>query len=188
MALNGVSPLFIFTLLPEDPNAAKDALSGLPPAVASTLTGIVGIPIPIYLEENITKILLDGDDRNLNFETMQAQDQTGKNAKTFQRGIQNDVSINMRADNTSLILTAILALVEQCFALAVGRKYSISYFSGTTVIIGGLINGFNTSQDPNKTETHITMTITKKPLDVGLTNFPTLSKSTGAIPVFQGGN
>jgi len=183
MAIGGIAPLLIFTLLPEDNKAAKDSLSGLPPAVASTLLPIVGIPIPIYLDENFTKILFEGDDRNLNFETMQAQDQTGKNAKTFQRGIQNDVTINLRASNDSLILTALLALAEQCFALAVGRKYSISYFNGTTVIIGGLLNGFNTSQDTERSLTNIQITLTKKPLDVGLGSFPTLPKVNGPTPL-----
>lgn len=183
--LGGIDPLLIFTISPDDPNALKKSLSGIPDSITGFLAA-TGIPIPIYLNEKLTGIWLDsGEDKDLNFDTQPQQAVDGK-SKIQQRGIQSDVSINLAAKNDSLILTALLALAEQCFEKAVSKKYSVSYFNGPTTIIGGLISGFKVSSIPNSEKLMIAITLTKKHADTEISPVPTLTKVTGPTPLVGG--
>ncbi len=185
--LGGIAPLLIFTIAPDDPFASAQTLTGLPQLQASIL-GVAGIPIPIYLDENLTGIMVDNEDKALNFETQPQQRQDSKTPVINQRGIQSDTTINLSAKKTSIILTALLALAEQCFLKAVSKKYSVSYFNGPTTLINGLMKSFVVHADPNSELLTIQMVLTKAGDETkfGVSQVPITPAATGPVPIVGG--
>lgn len=164
--LNGIAPIVIFTFPPILGIDLSKFLSGIP-LIGGSL-GNVGIPIPVYLDENLTGIYIESESKSIDIDT----DITPKyitapggavtsTTLVNQSGINNLVTVNMIASRDSLILTVLLALSDMVFDRIVSGKYSISYLNKSTLIFGGLLHSFQTSTTSDDTLIKITLQIQK---------------------------
>lgn len=165
--LGGIQPFFIFTLEPDDGSTLDGSFNGLAKDIVSKTGGLIsGVPIPIYLDEQLTGVWIDsGDDKSLNFDVINetVKDLNNKDQVLARsKGVQSDVTINLAAKSTSLFTVALLALGEQCFQKALSKKYSISYFNGATTIMGALMQSFVVHAVPNSEELKIQIVLSKK--------------------------
>lgn len=156
--LSSVAPLIILTLRVTDPLAGEKQVSGL---LGDIISFAGGIPIPIYLDENVTGICLESEERTIAIETLNQQDQRGNKLPPSQRGVSANLTINLTANKTSLFLQILLALAENAFELAVAKGYSISYFHNGEVIINGLLANFVTSGEADTDKMKIQITLQK---------------------------
>ncbi len=185
--LGGVSPILIFTFPPVLGIDLGKILGGIPFIGDSLLD--IGIPIPIYLNENLTGIYIESESKSMDIDT----DITPKlrsDGKSFdlinQSGITNLVTINMIANRDSVILSVLLALSDIVFSKLVAGKYKLSYINGATLIFGGLLHSFSVNQNSDNTLMNISMQIqklnqNKGPTPLGL--YSDLKATTQAIPV-----
>lgn len=161
--LNSVSPLIIFTLKAVNPFAGKANLTGIS-AVANDIIGVAGgLPIPIYLDEQVTGMAVDSEDRTIAIETITQQPQNGEKATLNQKGITADLAINITCKKTSIFTQVILALAEQAYDLAVAKGCSVSYFHGAETLINGVMASLVTSQDSNSDLMKIQIRLNKGP-------------------------
>lgn len=162
--LGGIAPILIFTFPPSLGIDLSKVLGGIP-LIGSSLAE-VGIPIPIYLDENLTGIYIESESKSLDIDTdivpVYRTDNT-KSTTNFinQSGINNLVSVNMIASKDSLILSVLLALSDMVFGKLVSGKYKISYINGTTLIFGGLLHSFSVQGSSDDTLLKIQMQIQK---------------------------
>jgi hypothetical protein len=184
--LGGIAPILIFTFPPALSIDLGKVLGGIP-VIGSSLTDI-GIPIPIYLDENLTGIYIDSESKSLDIDTdivpVYRNDNT-KSATNFinQSGINNLVSVNMLANKNSLILSVLLALNDLVFSKLVSGKYNISYINGTTLIFGGLLHSFSVNSNSNDTLLKIQMQIQKNKNKPTVVNQYLSIAPTGPAPI-----
>lgn len=160
--LGGIAPILIFTFPPVLGIDIGKLLGGIP-LIGDTLADI-GIPIPIYLDENLTGIYIESESKALDIDTdIVPVYRTNGSVSNFinQSGINNLVTINMVANRDSLILSVLLALNDMVFSKLVSGKYKLSYINGTTLIFGGLLHSFNVNANSDDTLLKITMQIQK---------------------------
>jgi len=184
--LNGIAPILIFTF-PENPAALSpifNALSGIP--LIGDLVSAVGVPIPLYLDEQLTGLYVESQAKNLDIETTIEARYDDKKPLVYQRGLNSSVSVNLLASKDSILLPALLALSDLVVAKLVSQKYTVSYVNGSTLILGGLLQGLNTSQSSDDDLIRITLQIQKqdsKPLAAAAAVLP---KVAGATPGLGG--
>ncbi len=183
--LGGIAPILIFTFPPVLGIDLSKVLGGIP-LIGDSLSS-VGIPIPIYLDENLTGVYIESESKALDIDTdIVPVYRTNGQVSNFinQSGINNLVTINMLANKDSLILSVLLALNDIVFSKLVSGKYRISYLNGTTLIFGGLLHSFAVNSNSDDTLLKITMQIQKnnqnKPNLV--TQYLNLSPTTGVTP------
>lgn len=175
-----VAPIMIFTF-PFDNDSVNpvfNALSGLP--LLQNTVSAIGIPIPIYLDEQLTGLYVQSENKNIDIAT--EQNDAANSTKPFltQKSISNTVSINLTGKKDSIFLTALLALVDLAYPMLVKAKYRVSYFNGPTVVIGGLIQGITAQANENDDLCNITMVIHKADsLGPSVPTFPSVASVTG---------
>lgn len=185
--LNGVAPILIFTfpVVPKGPT--YNALAGIP-FIGKELAENVGVPIPIYLDEDLTGIYIDTESKALDIETVvEAKDEAGK-PDVRQRGLNNVVTINLVALKDSILLGALLAFNDMIFQRVVSQEYSVSYLNGPTTVFNGLLHQFNTSVEADTDLMRISIQISKANQNKATpdSGIGTLTKQTGTTSL-QGG-
>lgn len=188
--LGGVAPILIFTF---PKRLALSSASGIP-LIGKFIAQNVGIPIPIYLDERLTGVYVQGESKTTTIETDAQQRQDGKGTVTSQRALQNDVTVNLFAKSDSVLLSVLLAMNDLIFKKVVSEEYSVSYLNGPTVILGGLLQRFDTTSGTDDNLLRIALQLSKakspaaggladvNPLEVGSTpmNLSTV-RDTGRI-------
>lgn len=181
--LNGVSPILIFHFKPQLTQSLFNGLSGIP-VIGDVLSGI-GIPIPIYLDQNLTGVYVDTETKAIDLDTDVQVRYDGKAPSVDQRGLNNLITVNLFGSKNSIMLAVLLAMNDMIFSRVVSKDYAISYLNGTTTVFSGLLHGFSTSVGSDDDLIRITMQISKanqsKPTPANLTSV--LPKITGATPV-----
>jgi hypothetical protein len=183
--LGGIAPILIFTFPPSLGIDLTKLLGGIP-LIGDTLADI-GLPIPIYLDENLTGIYIESESKALDIDTdIVPVYRTNGSVSNYinQQGINNLVTVNMIANRDSLILSVLLALNDMVFSKLVSGKYKLSYINGPTLIFGGLLHSFNVSANSDDTLLKITMQIQKNGQNkTGLLNqYLTVPPVPGVIP------
>jgi hypothetical protein len=163
--LGGIAPILIFSFPPALGIDLGKVLGGIP-LVGGTLSDLGAIPIPIYLDENLSGIYIESESKSLDIDTDIVPVYRSDNTKTVtnfinQSGINNLVTVNMIANRDSLILSVLLALNDLVFSKLVSGKYKLSYINGTTLIFGGLLHSFSVNSSSNDTLLKIQMQIQK---------------------------
>ncbi len=186
--LGGIDPILIFNfpIIPEIPQIPL-ANAGIPIASDSILSSI-GVPVPIYLSEAITGIIIESETRGLDVRTNTDAKVDGKTPTVEQVGLDNVITINMVASRSNVVLTVLLSLCDLAFSRVISKQYGISYLSGSTIVFNGLLKGFNTSASNNDDLVHITLEISKaNQKGTSLAN-PVLQVNAvqGAIPLAGG--
>lgn len=148
--LNGIDPLLVIVIKKKPP---QDIMG---PALPVSLLDAIGLPIPIYLSEKLTGVYVDSETRGIDV-TTKNESLSSKNPlngeneppQVSQQCSDSQVSINMLARSDSILLTAILALMDLIIDRLVSAEYSIHYINGPTVIFGGKLHRFGTSVSKN---------------------------------------
>ena len=181
--INGIAPVLIFTFPLADTDALFKTLSGVP-LLTDNILKSVGIPIPIYLDERLTGIYIDSESKNIDIQTTVEATKDGETPDISQRGIDSTVTVNMKASKNSVVLTAILALIDMAFQRVVSKSYNVSYFNGSTTIIGGLLHGFSTSIDSDNDLVMITLQLSKSNMKISNPlPVPNFGKVSGTTPI-----
>lgn len=136
--LNGVAPIFIFTI-PPTPKLLT-SVAGIP--VLSDLVGAVGVPIPIYLDEKLTGVYVSSEEKSIDIDNDVAPLNAGK-AKVFQRPLDSLVTINLFGKKDSTALIVLLAMCDLVFE-KLKYGYGITYLNGPTTLFGGVLKTFST--------------------------------------------
>lgn len=160
--LNGLAPILIFYFPIVPKSFTFNALSGIPVIGGQDVTlNLIGIPIPIYLDERVTGVYIESETKSLEIDTTVDARADGSDARFSQRGLDNSVTVNLLANKDSILLSALLALNDIIFNKVVSREYSVSYLNGTTLIFNGLLHSFNTSVGTNDDLIRISMQLMK---------------------------
>lgn len=183
--LNGVAPLIVFQFpqLLALPTIAP--LTGIP--VLSSLSGLA-VPIPLYLDEKLTGLYVVDETMGLDVETNVQFNQATQTNTYDQRGVSNSVTVSMLAKKDNILLAALVAFMDIIFTKLVQNQYSVSYFNGSTVVLGGLVAGFNTQVQADTDLIQITLHLLKQkqttPVagDAGLTVSAAKTAGTAAGP------
>lgn len=157
--LNGIAPIIIFSF-PVISEAQQAVISQIP-VIGQLLADNIAIPIPIYLDQNLTGILIESESKALDIDTDPKQKSNGKGGIIYQRGINNTVTINMLASKDSTLLTVLFALADQVFSRLVARNYSITYMNGSTTVFNGLLHGFSTNVTSDDDMLRVTLQLAK---------------------------
>jgi hypothetical protein len=188
--LGGVAPILIFTFPQIPPPPPK---GGIPVAAQSffqSLAQNIGIPIPIYLDESVTGVYIASESKSLAIDTTPEKkyDETTKAEITYQRAIQNDVTIEMFAKRESILLSVFLAMNDIIFKKVIAESYNVAYINGPTVILNGLLQGFSSStgNDDNLVRLSLHLSKAKDQTVQLLKSTLDIPKSTGSIPVGGG--
>lgn len=157
--LNGIDPVIIFQFNKKIPNIA-DAIAKIP-VVADIPTVVENSPIPIYLSEAITGILIDSEDLSVDIQTDTETKSDGKEPTVQQKGIASTVSINMEAlkDNLNVVLLSTLA--QLAFEKCSSQEYFVSYLHGSITIFRGQLTGFSINQNASSNKVMIKVELTK---------------------------
>lgn len=188
MILNKVDPLIVFKFAIDDPSFydAYSQANGIP-VVGGALANIIalagGIPIPIYLNEKLSGIIVDSISAGFDIDTAVEGVNKATNLDISQRVIDSTITVNMTCNSKdSLVLQAILAFMDIIIRKAVSRAYTISFISGSTIILDGLLKNFTTNMNNDSELVNISMTISKvnaKPETV----YTTVVPITNAVPI-----
>ncbi len=184
--LNGIDPLLIITFKNK---GVVDFLGA--DSLLGSVVDAIGVPIPIYLSERLTGIYVDSETRGIDVET-KVDPITTKDPLTLeveapqvtQTSSDSQVTVNLIANQDSIILTALLALMDQIVARLVTAEYSISYINGPTAIFGALLHRFSTSVSRNDSLVRIELSLSTAAKDSPTPKTPvqSISKVTGAVP------
>jgi hypothetical protein len=181
--LNGVAPLLLFEFkygLPSPPT------EGLPDFLSSIIDWSIGtIPVPIYLDPQLTGIQITSGSKAIDIETdIQPNYANSKKPIINQRGVSSIVSVNMQCNRDNILASVLLAFMDQILAKTVSKEYKVSYFNGVTTVFQGLVHGFSVSENENTDLMSMTLQLqkpsTSNPVE-GVTTF-SLPRITGALP------
>lgn len=151
--ISSVAPIIIFNF-PFDTDSGNpvfNALSGLPLIGQGGALASVGVPIPIYLDEQLTGLYVQSENKNIDISTEQNDSANSTKPTITQKSISNTVSVNLVGKKDSIFVTALLALIDIAYPMLFKAKYRVSYLNGQTVVLGGLIQGI-TAQSQNDNE------------------------------------
>lgn len=182
-----VAPLIIFKIALTDPivDTFRQAV-GFPEAgfsADSFLKAVNGLPIPIYLDEKVSGILVNSVSNGLDIDTAIEGINKATSLDVSQRIIDSTLTVNMTCNNKdSLVLAALIAFTDTILRKAVSRAYTISFIHGSAVVLDGLLKSFTTNMTDDSEIVTITMVISKvngKSDPV----YATVKPITGAIPI-----
>ncbi len=191
--VSSVAPILIFNF-PFDSDSVNpvfNALSGLPILGEGQALSSVGVPIPIYLDEQLTGLYVQSQNKNVDIATEQNDSAQSTKPTLTQKSVSNTVSINLVGKKDSVFLTALLALIDIAYPQLVKAKYRVSYLNGQTVLLGGLIQGITSQEQSDNDLVDVTLTLHKAdsfpsaPAFTVVSSIPGPNLSSGVHPVIQ---
>lgn len=169
MALNGIAPIIIFNFYKEIP--VPSFLQGFVDSVKIPL-----IPIPIYLDEKFTKVLLDDYDRDTTIDVMR-DGVTG-----FEKVSADIVTLKFRANKSNITITAILAFIDLIVKFNVEKRtYSITIFYDNIFIIGASLESINSRLTDGTDMREITIKVSNRPKKPILSDTPIANVAGNAL-------
>lgn len=153
-----VDPILIVYLPAGLPDRAKNALAGIP--VLDDVLG-AGFPVPIYLSEELTGIVVDADSKGIDLDLDVTGTADGGKPIVKQNALDSTVTINLEANKESIFLGVFLALADQIFQRAVAGTYSISYLNGPTTVFNALVKAITVTNDAGTDKMSISITLSK---------------------------
>lgn len=153
------------------------------PFVALIPTFIEEPPIPIYLSQQITGLMIDTESKNVDIETDTETRTDGKPPDLVQKGIASVVSITIKAKKDSVGVALISAMIDLIFDKVTSNEYTISYISGATTVFRGIIHSFNVDTVSDNDLAMIKIEISKGSKNPTKPNgIPTLTATTATVP------
>jgi predicted histidine transporter YuiF (NhaC family) len=183
MALGGTAPIIIFRFNLIADTAIFKAVSGIP-VISDYVAKNIGLPIPFYLDEQRTGVLVNGEDKSMEIQNNTQNKADGKKAEVTQRGIDSTITINMTARKDSFVLAALIAMTDIAFQKTVSKEYSISYLNGPVAIFDTLLAGVTLTSNPDNTKVDLSIRLSRAQeqttkIETGLPDIP---KETASIP------
>lgn len=135
---------------------------------------IENFPVPFYLDENIFKIAVQGEDSSIGLST------TKTGSETTQVVDQNSLVLNFKASKESQYTTILISLLTKLYNMIANAfdfnkysienlsqdlkkiNYSISYFSETDSITDAVITNFTKTSEVSSNIIDISITLEKK--------------------------
>lgn len=135
---------------------------------------IANFPVPFYLDENIFKIAVQGEDSSIGLST------TKTGSETIQVVDQNSLVLNFKASKESQYTTILISLLTKLYDMIANaleynkytvetllkdlqfKEYSISYFSDTDSITNAVITNFTKVSEVSSNTIDISLTLEKK--------------------------
>jgi hypothetical protein len=135
---------------------------------------IANFPVPFYLDENIFKIAVQGEDSSIGLLT------TKTGSETTQVVDQNSLVLNFKASKESQYTTILISLLTKLYDMIANaleynkytvdtllknlqfKDYSISYFSDTDSITNAVITNFTKTSEVSSNTIDISITLEKK--------------------------
>lgn len=181
--LNGIAPIIIFNFKKLAPSLLQDINSI--PLLAENNVSIPLIPIPIYLDENLTGIYIDSESKNIDIETKPETLPSGEKPTATQRGLNSVINVGMIASTDSVGLSVLMAMSDLIFQKVTSQEYSITYLHRAVTVFGGLLESFSVQQNREDNLYNISMSISKATggSTVEAATPVTVSKTTGAVPL-----
>jgi len=184
--LNGIAPIFLFNFKKLTPS--QEASIAKIPIVSSIVNAIGLPPIPLYLDEKLTGIYIDSENKNIDIETAVDTSAAGKDATVNQKGINSTVTINMFATKTSLGLTLFSALADLIFAKVTSKEYSITYLNGAVTVFNGLLHSFSINQSSENDLYTVTVVLSRSNNKTIESTTPAVAKTEGVVDLNTGAN
>jgi hypothetical protein len=142
--LGGIDPIIIFNV-GALPQSVVDTFSKIP-VVKQLGINITRIPIPVYLSERLTGILIDSEDKHIDIGTSLDADSDSE-IEASQKTLNSSVTITAKCKRTSIGLILLSSMFDLIFKKVTSKDYSITYLNGVTTIFGGYLQSFNIIQD-----------------------------------------
>jgi hypothetical protein len=152
--LNGLYPVIVLQKV----NFAKINVAGK----------TISLPIPVYLDENLTGIALMSQSRRVEFASdsivaCQSNDAAKDNTlKVKQRGITNGVDIVLKASRDSIGMNLLLPIADIAFQRAAKDEYFISYFNRNIILFKSKLAHFSTDESASDTSVTINISLIKE--------------------------
>lgn len=181
--LNGIDPIILFNFFKVLTPDEVASISKIP--IVSSVYDKIGLPpIPIYLSEKLTGLLIDSEDKSIDIETTVETLPNGTDPKVTQKGINSTVKINIVAVKESIGMTLLSALADLIFAKVTSREYSITYLHGAVTVFGGLLHSFSINQNAEDTKYNITIELSRSTVKtIQPVAPPFVNKLVGAVPL-----
>lgn len=166
--INGLDPILIFAFFKNMPSTTPAKDIGIVASATSLLNQIAFPPIPVYLSETITGIYVDTEDKNIEIDTTTETNSAGSDPIINQKGLISTVKINMIANKNSVVLSALMALVDLILPKVTSKECSITYLNGAITVFAGKLHSFSVSQDSDTTLMKISMELIKGTTPAGV--------------------
>jgi hypothetical protein len=172
--INGIAPLFLFYFA-EKKHAGWEnkEVDGKLEDVYKT---VYSKPIPIYLDERLTGIILDNQSNSLaiSSDTLVARpDSSNESAtektseedvKVKQKGESQEVSISMTARTDNLFLNLLLPLFKTIYDYALsGKEYYMAYYHKNVLIYNSKLATMTATENRETNEVKINIRLEIKP-------------------------
>lgn len=180
--LNGISPIILFNFFKATPSTI--ALLNKIPFVSDVFDAISFPPIPLYLDENLTGILVSSESKNIDIETDLEAKKDGTDPVENQKPVNSSTTIELIANKNSIGLTILCAMMDQVVPKLASREYSITYLHGAVTVFGAKLHSFATNQNADDTRVRIAINLTRSTQKTKIeANVPVVSKVTGVLPL-----
>lgn len=184
--LNGVDPIIIFQFSKLADQSLKDQIAKIP-VISKIPTVIDEPPIPIYLSERLSGILVDSESKQVDIQTEVSTLTSGDESQKDQKGVANTVTVNLQASKYSIGAILLSALIDKAFNKVTSKEYKVTYMNGAITVFRGLIESFNSSQVPDTDLLSITLVLTSGELkpeepktDLNIERYKTGVSASGA--------
>jgi hypothetical protein len=181
--LGGSAPIFLFNFFQLSP-LAKEKISSLSVGGVSLLDFFPMVPIPIYLDEKLTGIYVDSENKNIDIETKIETSKVGEDPQDFQKALGATTTIEMLASSESIGLTILSAMMDVVLPKVTSKEYSISYLNGATTIFNAKLQTFSISQNTDNNLFRISVVLSTSTNKTSVAAaVPLVSRVTGAVPL-----
>lgn len=145
--LNGTTPIMLFNFFKLTPDQ-EASLSSIP--IVSDIVSKVGLPpIPLYLDEQLTGLVISSQNKNIDIETSIDTLKNGDTPVVNQKAIGSVTTINLVAQRDSVGVQIISALADLILEKVTSKEYSITYLNGAVTIFNGLLHGYSINEGEN---------------------------------------
>lgn len=180
--LNGIDPIIIFQFYKNIP-LSSDLVAKIP-FVSSDTVSIPFPPIPIYLSESLTGLMIQSEDKNIDVESSTETKTDGSSPDITQKGIGSGVTITMVAKKTSLAISLLSALMDQLYEKVTAQEYAITYLHGGVTVFNGQLHSYSVQQDNDSELLTIKIGLSKgSKQPTAAPALPVVPKSTGGFPL-----
>jgi hypothetical protein len=181
--LGGLDPILIFNIF-ERTATTKKILDAIP--FLSTEPDRVPLqPIPIYLSERFTGLLIQTETKSIDVLTEPETSAIGTPPAVRQKGLTSNISVEMVAKKDSIGVVLLSAMADIAFQKVTAQDYSITYLHGPVTLFNGLLAGFSVDQNSNEDLLRISLELSRARTTTQLekSKVPSVEKVANPVPL-----
>lgn len=163
--LGGIDPVIIFEF---KKNVDTTFVGPVQPSILSRIPVISQFPefidnppIPIYLSERQTGLMIKTEGKDVSMQTNTQSLSNGEPPDVSQKALASTISIDIEANKNSLGIALLSSLIDLVYEKASSKEYSISYLHGPITIFRGKLEGYSVDQNSNEDRLQIKIQLTK---------------------------